>query len=281
MKSSFLFVFVAFIIFFLLHLLYKFFTSENKNKKETTAGVIGGVTGAFLGKSIGIAAFGGAIAGTIPLALASAAMAVLAVKAFSNKKEKIYKLSNGDEYCGPIKNNLPNGYGVMVFKNGDHYIGEFKDGLFNGYGNFVSKDGDKYEGKFKDGERHDTSFISPTFFWFCLVGVFILSLFFLFSSDNKKSKDVVDNWRLKGVYEDESKACEKQIIQKNPNVSIVELKSYKSFQIIRDNNQIKKIITYDVKKNVFILGEMSFGTFDCYLDLKNDATFSILRLVQK
>lgn len=132
-----------------------------------------------------------------------------------------------------------------------------------------------------DGVRHNTSFISPTFFWFCLVGVFILSLFFIFPPDNKKSKNVVDNWRLKGVYEDESKACEKQIIQKNPNVNIVELKSYKSFQIIRDNNQIKKIITYDVKKNVFILGEMSFGTFDCYLDLKNDTTFSFLRLIQK
>jgi len=142
------------IVFTIIYLLYKFFTSDSKNKKETSAGVVGGITGAFIGKSIGIAALGGAIAGTVPLALASAAMAVLAVKAFSNKKQEIYKLDNGSEYCGPLKNESPHGYGVLVLENGDQYIGEFKDGFFHGLGNYTWANGDKYTGQFENDERN-------------------------------------------------------------------------------------------------------------------------------
>jgi hypothetical protein len=127
----------------------------------------------------------------------------------------------------------------------------------------------------------ESSKISSYTFFIILFSIFILIIFLIFLFSSNKNPKKIHNWRLDAVYKDEIKTCEKQIIQKNPNVNIVELKSYKSFQIIRDNNQIKKIITYDVKKNVFILGEMSFGTFDCYLDLKNDATFSFLRLIQK
>jgi hypothetical protein len=127
----------------------------------------------------------------------------------------------------------------------------------------------------------ESSKISSYTFFIILFSIFILIIFLIFLFSSNKNPKKIHNWRLDAVYKDEIKTCEKQIIQKNPNVNIVELKSYKSFQIIRDNNQIKKIITYDVKKNVFIIGEMSFGTFDCYLDLKNDATFSFLRLTQK
>jgi hypothetical protein len=127
----------------------------------------------------------------------------------------------------------------------------------------------------------ESSKISSYTFFIILFSIFILIIFLIFLFSSNKNPKKIHNWRLDAVYKDEIKTCEKQIIQKNPNVNIVEFKSYKSFQIIKYNNQIKKIITYDVKKNVFILGEMSFGTFDCYLDLKNDTTFSFLRLTQK
>jgi len=147
------FLFLA-IVFTIIYLLYKFFTSDSKNKKETSAGIAGGVTGALIGKSIGIAALGGAIAGTVPIALASAAMTVLAVKAFSNKKQEIYKLDNGNEYCGPLKDDSPHGYGVLVLENGDQYIGEFKEGFFHGLGTYTWKNGDQYTGQFENDERN-------------------------------------------------------------------------------------------------------------------------------
>lgn len=140
--------------FTIIYLLYKFFTSDSKNKKETSAGVAGGITGALVGKSIGIVALGGGIAGTVPLALASAAMAVLVVKAFSNKKQEIYKLEDGSEYCGPLKDQSAHGYGVLVLKNGDQYIGEFKDGFFHGLGTYTWKNGDQYKGQFENDERN-------------------------------------------------------------------------------------------------------------------------------
>lgn len=135
-----------------LYFLYSILKSGNK--KEKSAGIAGGVAGGLIGKSLGIAGLGGAISGAIPIALASAAMAALAVKAFSKKKQEIYKLENGDEYCGPLKDDFPHGYGVYVFKNGDQYVGEFKEGLFHGLGTFTWSNGDKYLGQFENDQRN-------------------------------------------------------------------------------------------------------------------------------
>ena len=175
--------------------------------------------------------------------------------------------------------------GIVAFGsgiNGAYVFGPLGSviGVFIATSFSKDKNSEEQENSSETLESEPSKISSYTFF-IILFSIIILIIFLIFLFSSNKNSKKIHNWRLDAVYEDEIKTCEKQIIQKNPNVNIVELKSYKSFQIIRDNNQIKKIITYDVKKNVFILGEMSFGTFDCYLDLKNDTTFSFLRLIQK
>ena len=175
--------------------------------------------------------------------------------------------------------------GIVAFGsgiNGAYVFGPLGSviGVFIATSFLKDKNSEEQENSSETLESEPSKISSYTFF-IILFSIIILIIFLIFLFSSNKNSKKIHNWRLDAVYEDEIKTCEKQIIQKNPNVNIVELKSYKSFQIIRDNNQIKKIITYDVKKNVFILGEMSFGTFDCYLDLKNDTTFSFLRLIQK
>jgi hypothetical protein len=71
----------------------------------------------------------------------------------------IIKWTNGDEYAGKIKNNLPNGKGRLQFESHrKSYGGGFKDGKFHGKGSLIRLDKNgqpcgKYErGLFKDGK---------------------------------------------------------------------------------------------------------------------------------
>lgn len=68
----------------------------------------------------------------------------------------------GYEYDGELKNDLPNGFGILYFKNKNiRYSGSWKNGQkngegylkndkFNGYGKLYLPNGDTYEDEFKD-----------------------------------------------------------------------------------------------------------------------------------
>jgi hypothetical protein len=50
------------------------------------------------------------------------------------KVDGIQTSENGDMYYGELKNNLPNGKGIMAYSNGNLYHGELEDGLPHGHG---------------------------------------------------------------------------------------------------------------------------------------------------
>ena len=86
----------------------------------------------------------------------------------SHKGETLYLLKNpsgdgyiwkgfGDKetqpkYQGNVKDEIPNGIGILIFPNGDKYVGEWKDGKRNGQGTVTFTNGDKYVGEWKYGE---------------------------------------------------------------------------------------------------------------------------------
>ena len=88
-------------------------------------------------------------------------------KIFSDQKtyEVTIKSNNDFLYFGKVKNNRPNGYGILYFKGRPVYLGEFKKGVKSGYGlEFDSDGGDNwnqiaYEGEFKDGLREGKGII--------------------------------------------------------------------------------------------------------------------------
>lgn len=55
---------------------------------------------------------------------------------FNNGNATFGRIFNEAEYTydGQIENNLPNGYGQMIYNSGEHYFGFFKNGLKNGKG---------------------------------------------------------------------------------------------------------------------------------------------------
>lgn len=55
-------------------------------------------------------------------------------------------------YNGQVKNQRPEGKGVLEYANGDRYEGEFKNGAFHGQGTFRSHTGWVYTGEFKKGQ---------------------------------------------------------------------------------------------------------------------------------
>ena len=66
----------------------------SKVLKKTTSkeglGTIGGAAiGGWIGSSVGIAALGTAVAGTLPIAIVGGAIGYLGVKAYKNNKEKV------------------------------------------------------------------------------------------------------------------------------------------------------------------------------------------------
>ena len=84
----------------------------------------------------------------------------------NNKGETLYVLGEypdwkwmefGDKetqpkYQGNVKDEIPNGLGILIFPNGDKYVGSWKDGKRNGQGTVTFTNGDKYVGEWKYGE---------------------------------------------------------------------------------------------------------------------------------
>jgi hypothetical protein len=53
-----------------------------------------------------------------------------------------------------IEGDCVNGRGIYIYSDGSEYIGEFKDDLPNGQGTQIYPDGGRYIGEFKDGKKH-------------------------------------------------------------------------------------------------------------------------------
>jgi hypothetical protein len=64
----------------------------------------------------------------------------------------IYNLE-GYFYNGFLNNNLPDGYGKMIFPDNSYYIGEWGEGLPCGKGSYENKIY-KYNGEWKEGHKH-------------------------------------------------------------------------------------------------------------------------------
>ena len=62
------------------------------------------------------------------------------------KPNHIIKIDQG-EFSGKLKNNAPDGLGLLVYKNGDNYEGEFINGKREGFGVCYYSNGDCYKGK--------------------------------------------------------------------------------------------------------------------------------------
>ena len=65
----------------------------------------------------------------------------------------------GDEktqqiYKGEIKNQKPEGLGIMLFPDGTKYMGMWKAGKKHGQGTLTMSDGQKMSGEWKDGNKH-------------------------------------------------------------------------------------------------------------------------------
>ena len=61
---------------------------------------------------------------------------------------------NKSEDVGDLKNELPDGKGIMIYEDGSKYDGEWKEGQKDGKGTFTASDGMKYVGEFKHGKNH-------------------------------------------------------------------------------------------------------------------------------
>jgi hypothetical protein len=99
----------------------------------------------------------------------------LRVYANNNKCQGIFKLdtiegecnysfANGDVYCGPMKNNQFNGYGILTIAKGGRYEGEFLNGKFYGKGKFTYPNGGFYDGEYNavlDKYEHRVMFPNP------------------------------------------------------------------------------------------------------------------------
>ena len=88
----------------------------------------------------------------------------------NHKGETLYLLKNpsgdgyiwkgfGDKetqpkYQGNVKDEIPNGLGILIFPNGDKYVGGWKDGKRNGQGRFTYTKGRKYVGEWKDDKYY-------------------------------------------------------------------------------------------------------------------------------
>lgn len=63
------------------------------------------------------------------------------------------KLPNG-LYTGELLNNLPNGYGKLIYNDGRVYLGNWVNGLKEGSGEMTFIDGVVYVGQWKNNLRH-------------------------------------------------------------------------------------------------------------------------------
>ena len=58
------------------------------------------------------------------------------------------------EYCGTVKNGLPNGQGQLCYSHGGKYIGSWKDGKKDGLGTYTYTDGKVSIGNYKNGKKN-------------------------------------------------------------------------------------------------------------------------------
>jgi len=65
----------------------------------------------------------------------------------------VLTFSWGDNYAGDVVNVVPNGEGVMRYVDGSIYRGQWKDGLRHGQGRMETPDGNWYEGSWVAGSR--------------------------------------------------------------------------------------------------------------------------------
>ena len=68
------------------------------------------------------------------------------------------------EYVGDLKNELPDGKGIMTYEDGSKYDGEWKGGQRNGKGTLTYTDGAKYE----ELSKRKGFFNRVRFYWFVL-----------------------------------------------------------------------------------------------------------------
>ncbi|GHU26896.1 hypothetical protein FACS1894152_2470 [Bacilli bacterium] len=77
-------------------------------------------------------------------------------KKFSSLKSKnlekhVIKLDNGNTFIEYIENDVPNGFGKLIYTNGEISEGWFKDGKEDGYVGHTYSDGGRFEGQWKNG----------------------------------------------------------------------------------------------------------------------------------
>ncbi|OMJ77229.1 hypothetical protein SteCoe_23224 [Stentor coeruleus] len=68
------------------------------------------------------------------------------------KPDLMHELPEG-VYTGKLKENKPDGTGVILYKTGDSYEGEFINGISNGLGIYYCSNGDIFKGEFNNGKR--------------------------------------------------------------------------------------------------------------------------------
>lgn len=69
----------------------------------------------------------------------------------SEYEEVWVQLDNGSNYSGPVKNQMPHGYGKEYRPDGSLYTGYFFNGKWQGPGTLTNQNLDSYQGEFIDG----------------------------------------------------------------------------------------------------------------------------------
>lgn len=69
---------------------------------------------------------------------------------------KRLEISENMTYFGEVRNDAPNGFGVILSLE-EKYVGSFRDGLLEGHGTIFFPNGDICEGLFIEGESNRCS----------------------------------------------------------------------------------------------------------------------------
>lgn len=59
-----------------------------------------------------------------------------------------------ESFQGDMRDGMPHGDGVYIYKNGDSYSGQFQQGARHGRGLYTWASGQRFEGEFVEGELH-------------------------------------------------------------------------------------------------------------------------------
>jgi hypothetical protein len=95
------------------------------------------------------------LAGILALAVAAASPVGAQGGAASKGDAATGKVTfDNGTYEGQLKNGVPDGYGVYVFKSGNRYEGQFRNGVKEGRGKFNwAASGNRYDGDWKADKR--------------------------------------------------------------------------------------------------------------------------------